>query len=228
MARFTFDPRFIEIEAELWALGQFLPVIEAQIEYLIAQDRVRMEADLAEQGLLWEDPDVQSAFQDHYARANRVFPRFMRAPFIVALCACYETSIEELASAIAEANERSLQLKDIRGSTWPDSARKYFQSVLGIPIDEDAGRVEFISDLFLVRNAIAHANGDTRGMPDSKLARLRQVIQRYPGLISIDDSLVVLDPAFLKLAFSNVNDSVRALVEYARGGPSFRFISRGS
>jgi hypothetical protein len=222
MPRFTVDLRFVEIEAELWALSEFLRVIESQVQYLIAQDEVRMRAQLHEQGLPWEDPDVQLAFQEHDARTQRVFPRFMRAPFLVALCASYEAAIEELANAHAKATKRSLLLQDIRARSWFDAARKYFDAVLLVPMDENAERLTAIRDLFVVRNAIAHANGQIRSVPTSKLKRLEEVIRQHSGGISIDDGLVTVESSFLEEAFANVNGSVRALVDKVRGGPAVR------
>lgn len=222
MPRFTVDLRFVEIEAELWALGEFLRVIESQVEYLIQQDEVRVRADLREQELPWEDPEVQSAFQEHDARARRVFPRFMRAPFLVALCACYESAVEELARESARVGGRLLQLQDIKGKSWFDAARKYFDAVLLLPLDEDAGRLRQIADLFLIRNAIAHASGQVRGLSASKLDRLKEVLKRHHNRILIEDGLVVLTPAFLEESFANVNASVTALVLSVRGGPAVR------
>jgi len=224
MPRFTVDLRFVEIESELWALAEFLRVIESQVQYLIAQDEVRMRAELREQGLPWEDPDVQLAFQEHDARAKRVFPRFMRAPFLVALCATYEAAIEELANAQAKATECSLLLKDIKARSWFMAARKYFEAVLLIPMDKNAQRLSAIGELFEVRHAFAHGNGEIRSVPDSKLQRLQEIIRQHPGDISIDDGLVTLESAFLEKAFGNVNGSIRELVNTIRGGPAVRLL----
>lgn len=221
MPRFAFDLRFVEIEAELWALGEFLHVIEPQVQYLIKQDEVRMRADLSEQRLPWEDPDVQAAFQEHDERASRVFPRFLRAPFVVALCATYESAIEELALASAKASGRDLQLKDIKANSWFAAAQKYFKAVLLIPLDGNIERLHFIADLFVVRNAVAHANGNVRSIPERKLEQLKEVSRRHAGQIAVDD-LVMLEPSFLEAAYTNVDGSVRALVDTIRGGPAVR------
>lgn len=222
MPRFTVDLRFVEIESELWALGEFLRVIESQVQYLIAQDEVRMRAELREQGLPWEDPDVQLAFQEHDARAKRVFPRFMRAPFLVALCATYESAIEELANGQAKATKRSLLLKDIQARSWFNAARKYFEAVLLVPMDENPERLTAIGELFEIRNAFAHGNGQMRSVPDSKLKRLEEIIRQHSGEISIDDGLLTLESVFLKNAFANVDGSIRELVNKIRGGPAVR------
>lgn len=223
MPRFRIDLRFIEIEAELWALGEFLHVIESQVQYLIKQDEVRMRADLAEQHLPWEDPEVQAAFEEHDLRVSHVFPRFLRTPFVVALCATYESAIEELAGDLATSTRRNLRLRDIRANSWLDSARKYFDAVLSIPLDGNTERLRFIEDLFVVRNAIAHANGQVRSIPDSKLRRLKEVGSRHPGVVI--GEIVMLDGAFLEEAYENVNGSVRALVDMVRGGPVVQRLS---
>ena len=219
MPIFRPDWRFVEIEHELWALSQFLPWVEQQIAYLRAQDRIRTEAELVEQGYKWEDGDTQVAFQQIYDRAERIFPRFMRGPFILSLWACFESSVMEVGDYLAREQHRELRLREVRGKDFVDGAVRYYSTVLGVPLDRDTLRLDRIRDLLRVRNAFAHGNGQQRAVPPDKWAALEQAIQRNPEIV-VTDGVLVLSAHFLRTAWADVDESVRELVLRVRGGPA--------
>lgn len=221
MPRFQIDFRFVEIEAELWALRQFLSVVEDQITSLIDEDARRLHA--ANADLEWEDPSFGAERQEHDIRSTRVFPRFMRNPFLVALWACYESGVEEVAAELLRKKGKGLRLRDIRGENWLECAVTYFAEVHGWQLESDPGLLEAIRDLLVVRNCVAHANGQVRSIPENKLKKLRAVAARQRG-VAIDDGLIVTTPEYLAGAFAAVDSSLSSLVTAVRGDPSVRKI----
>ena len=218
--RIRFDPRFVEIEHELWALGEYLQWVEPQIEELRLKDKERIEKELSDQGLPWDDADVQVAYQEIQERAENVFPRFLRGPFLTALWASYESGVKELADNIARSQSLDLRLKNIQGKHFVDEAERYFNTVLEIFLDQDDGRLERIADLLQIRNIFAHANGQERGVPKEKRPKIADLLSRNG--IGFVDGYLNASPEYLARAFEDVDGSLRTLVNKVRGGPAFQ------
>ncbi len=221
MTRLHLDFRFVGIERELWALEQFLRVVEPQIGYLRDQDRIRTEAALREARYKWEDPETQEAFQDLDERAESVFPRFLRAPFLISLWACYESAIFEIAAERGQALSSKLRLRDIRGDDFLDGAQRYFDAVLGELLEEDPVRLRTLADLLVIRNILAHANGQARLISPERLRNLKLVLARHPSVV-LDDDYLRPSPDLLTTCYAAVEGSLRALVNRIRGGPAVR------
>src|ERR1043166_7942291 len=130
MTRFSVDLRLIEIEYELWALGQFLEFIEPQIQYLHDQDRIRTFAQLREAGWDHDEAELDLASQEIRERQQYVVPRFMRGPVIVALSACFQAGRTELANYKKRELDAPLSLNEIRAEDYLKQARRYFEAVL--------------------------------------------------------------------------------------------------
>jgi hypothetical protein len=223
MTRITVDFRFIEIEKEIWAVGEYLKTVSSQTNYLIDQDRIRTEAMLKEAGATWDDADTQLEFQDMHERALTVFPRFMRAPCITAIWACYESGTIELADYVAKSTNKKLRLRDVRGDHFLDAAVKYYSTVLATPLDESDDRIARLKDLMVLRNAVAHANGLARAVPPDKWKAVEELARRRPNL-SIEDGYVNPSEEYLQEAYSDMSSSLRALVLRVRGGPTMRVL----
>jgi hypothetical protein len=157
MPEIKLDWRFIDIEYELWALGESLGFIGPQIQGLGDQERIRRFAELREKG--WDEDEGERAlvFHDLDALTSNVLPRFFRGPFLVALWAAYESAALELADY--ERNRLHLQPGPEEGrGALISRVRRYYDEVLGLPHEMDSRRWDRLIDLMHVRNAIAHGN----------------------------------------------------------------------
>lgn len=219
MAKLNFDLRFIEIEYELWALGQFLKFMEPQIATLQVQDEATTFRQLRESG--WDDDEMelQLASQELRERQEFVVPRFMRGPFLVALWACYEAAVTEIASFIQRTKQAGLELSELRGDSLLTRARRYFDAVLLEPLDLDDSRYARLVDLMVIRHSLAHANGQRRAMTPRRWATLSDALTRNGTPADDYRGLVLLSPDYLKAAYSDVNTSLRDLVKRARAMP---------
>jgi hypothetical protein len=216
MAIINVDWRFIEIEYELWALGHLLGVLEQQVEFLRAQDELKTFAELKERGWDHDEAERQLASQELRDRQDYVIPRFLRGPFVVSLWACYESAVREVAEYYQRIRKVELGVRDVRADNELKLFVKYFQAVLGEPLDTMPSRLAIIEDLRVVRNAIAHANGQRRAMSDDKWTAVTQALSRRGVQPDEDRGLIVLNAQFLQQAFDTVNDSLRELVSRAR------------
>jgi hypothetical protein len=214
--RIQIDLRFVEIEYELWALGQFLTFLEPQIKSLGRQDRAKTVRELKRQGWDHDETEISLAFQDLTERQEYVIPRFMRGPFIVSLWACFESSVSEIADHHKKRLHARLGLRDVRADNPLKRGRLYFDTVLRIPLERDNSRYNRLNDLLLVRNALAHANGQQRAMSPAAWKKLRLALARRKTPVNEYRGFVVLSAAFVGQAFSDVNDSLLDLVRRSR------------
>ena len=218
--RFVFDARFVAHEHDLWALGEYRSTIEAQLEYLRAQDEVRTMAELVELGLSDDDASRSGAWQRLDDRAERIHPRLFRGPYLVSLWGCYEATFLNVAESIAHERKTPLQHKDIRGESALSRAKKYFEDYLGIAFESDARRGERIADLYVMRNAFAHANGLLKAHNADRQNKIAAVVRRNPTIL-LDSGFVIPSAEYIDAAYQDVNSSARDLIGRVRGGPAF-------
>lgn len=206
------DFRYIEIEYELWALGEFLKMVEPQIQFLCEQDPVLTFKELRDKGWDDDEAEVDMALQDIAERRRYVIPRFVRGPFVVALWACFESGILQLAEGGREAIGAKIEMKDQKGGNTLQRTKRYVESVLGIPFDQDRSRYARISDLLRIRNSLAHANGQEHGMEPPKWRLLSEALRRQGTPPDEYRGLVVLSDAYLREAYDDVCGCLRDLV----------------
>ena len=219
MTKTRIDFRFIQIEYELWAIGQFLDIVEPQIKFLTDQDPLRTFAKLRAGS--YDDADIDFATQELRERKKYVIPRFMRGSFLVALWACYEAGITELAAYRQSEIGAKIDINELRAGDFLSRARRYFDAVLSTSLDLIPERLSRLSDTYQVRNAFAHANGQQGAMSEKAWRRLEPALKRLgiPPDQSRGSGLVIPSETFLRQAFDDANGSLRALMARLRGSP---------
>lgn len=209
------DLRFVFLERELGALEEFLQVIEPQVSWLRAQDDIQTHARLKEQGLDWDDGDLQLELQYLDQRATTIFPRLLRNPFLVGLWAAYENGVKEIGDDLKRTTESMLGIRDVRGDDFIDGARKYY-SVVGVPLDLDPKRLDRLRDISKLRNIIAHANGEQRSVGADKWKAVESVVGRVPT-VTVTDGYLILSAEYIAEAYRDVSDSLGDLIDRVRG-----------
>lgn len=210
------DFRYVQIEYELWALGHMLGVIEPAISHLSQQDKADTIAELKRNGWDHDEAEVDLAFQGVTEKRDHVLPRFMRGPFLVSLWACFESSVQAVARTKGREVGAPIAFSELRGSTFLKQARRYFEALLSMALDDDEGRYQRLGDLYAVRNALAHANGLREGMSDEKWRELTGTLARYGVKLDNSRGVVVLTQAYVQGAYDDVSTSLRSLVTRAR------------
>lgn len=209
------DFRFTQIEYELWALGHMLNVIEPTIVHLAAQDEATTLGELREHGWEHDEAEVQIALQELSEKRERVLPRFMRGPFLIALWACFESALSDVARILQKEQNVVIALREVRGETPLKRARRYFEAVLRVPLDTDPDRMERLGDLYRIRNAFAHGNGLRTSMSEEAWQKLQGALRRQN--LAIDrPEVVVLTEDYVRNSFDDVNRSLRELIGRVR------------
>lgn len=210
------DFRFVGIEYELWALGRLLDVIEPTIEHLASQDEHKTLKELEEGGCSHDEAEASLAFQDIREMQTYVLPRFLRSPFVVSLWSTYESAVQSIATELRTyLDGPNLRLSQLRGDFF-ERGRRYFDAVLGLPLEDSPDRLTRLRDLYQVRNAIVHANGLKEAMPDEEWTRLGEVVSRHGMELSADRGMLIAAETYLSEAYRDVGASLRGLVQRAR------------
>lgn len=210
------DLRFVGIEYELWALGRMLHEIEPTIKRLASQDKRKTLKELEEGGWSHDEAETSLAFQDIHEMQTYVLPRFLRAPFVVSLWSTYESGVQSIATELRTyLHSPNLRLSQLRGDFF-ERGRRYFDAVLGLPLEDASDLLTRLRDLYQVRNAIVHANGLKEAMPDEEWTRLGEVVLRHGMELSAGRGMLIPAESYLSEAYRDVGASLRGLVERAR------------
>lgn len=210
------DLRYAGIEYELWALGHMLSVIEPAIDRLSEEGEMDILERLRRDG--WEDDEAerQFAWQDISEIQEHVLPRFMRGPFVVALWACFEASVRAVARTMQAEAHSTNSLDDLRTPRFPLRARSYFREQFNLALDEDDARFERLTDLYVVRNGLAHTNGLREGMTPREWTGLQDALARSGTDAGTFPLAVVLTREYVEQAYGDVIECLRSLLARAR------------
>jgi hypothetical protein len=170
VVRINFETRLLETRIELSGLTHARELMEKQIQLLCEERRKEAGAqvrELANQGVEWEDGEIQLVFQERDYAIEHLYPRLFRGPFLVTLWAIYEAGLKEVARFVKRAKNIDLDIDEISGHDVRRKARRYFEAVLQVTFGTGSSRAGDIGKVYKVRNAFAHANGRLRSLtPD--------------------------------------------------------------
>ncbi len=206
----TLDFRFVEIDYELWALGEYLDTFEQQLPLLREQKRAEKLAQLRGQNLDKDVDEVSIALQEHYELVDHALPRLFRGPFLVALWSVYESAVVDVANYIKDQQKQSLAMDDIRGN-FLDRAQKYFDHILKFPLYTDDQVWQHLRMLAELRNAIAHANGRIEAVRKTSQRKINDWEKQDIG-VEIVHGWLLLSEDFSREAYQTVRDSLQDLV----------------
>jgi len=210
--RIEVDLLFTDVLEGLWALHEYRERVEEQIEYLGAQEPMKIRQALEEGGHVWEDAEVQLGLQEVRELTEQVYPRLFRYSYLAMLWAHVETSTLAIADRVARYKSQELRIDDIRGG-FLNRVRLYFKKVIHTPLPQRPW--ESLVILQVVRNAIVHGNGTERAMSKDNLSRLQQWAQVGKGPAFTDGRLDP-SPGFLATSLDAVDEFLGELMESAR------------
>lgn len=205
------DFRFVEIDYELWALGQYLEIIERNIPHLSQSERQRIlgqmtsGADFAEFDLLSQEADQIE---------EDVIPRHLRGSFVVVLWAVFEGAVITVAKYAQQAENFRLGLSDLRGG-FSDRARKYFAYGLEFTLVQDNANWEALRALETVRHVVAHTNSRIAELDESSRARL-SALSGSGIRIKEDRDFMVIEASFCRSSYDVVDLVLKDLLKRSR------------
>lgn len=205
------DFRYVEVEAELWALEQMLGGVEPAIKRLGRAYERSTFAELERLGWAGDPAERSFAWQRTDDVRNFVLPYQLRSGFLVVLWVAYELCLGGIGVELAG----KLGIGVSRRGFSPERAGARFKR-LGIELEPDSNRLARIQDLYAIRTAIVHASSRRDGMAPEQWNELLVIASRHP--VRIDESRGVLmpGPAYSTAAYADVAATLRGLVARAK------------
>src|SRR5262245_46083468 len=116
---------FYDAFRDLVALEQYIAILEVELPRVVEAERRRIWRDVNS----GDEEGEQYGAQAEYELDEGITTRLLTGTAVVATWGTYESLVKRTAEIIRESKKLKLKLSDIKGSTFIDSARKYFQSV---------------------------------------------------------------------------------------------------
>lgn len=215
MSILDLDFRFVESYYELDALGEFLNVIENQLENVINQEKKRVESEILSKKKDLDEVELANIQQEFNDRVYELLPRFFRSPFLVTLWAISESAIIEVADYIQKQKNLPLSMRDIRGNNFLDQANKYFKYILEFELFNEVvyDRLEMLR---ILRNAIAHCNGRLEAIKNKEdLNKLKKWNKEEIGITLLINS-IIFSESFLRETYEIVSTAINDLLDRAK------------
>jgi hypothetical protein len=203
----------IDVSAEIYAIEEFLEIMEKQIEHIKKSQKSILDKALKEKKLNSDDhPEWDELYQNYDRLVEFLLPCFFRGPFLISLYAIYEAAVTEIARLLQKDKGQALSINDLRGADFLDRAEKYYMHILHFDLYVDKSAWEQIKMLSEIRNAIAHTNGRIDVLRENAKKRILDWVEKKIG-INLYWGSIVVDAAFLEKTFLCVRTSLLNLVE---------------
>jgi hypothetical protein len=145
-----------------WALGVYLESMESFVGVAKEQYRVRARHALERRRAEFHPDELLQKQSEVDEAADLHIPRYARMCALVPIWGFFEVTVSDITQYIATRESAELKLKDIRASTFELQVEKYFAGVLRLPLPWSDNDRCGLRDLHVIRNAIAHRNGQYR------------------------------------------------------------------
>ena len=207
-----FDFRFIEVFHELYALEQYMDSIESQLPDLIKKEEEKAYANLRQKGYENDLIERHQMHQKLYELIEEVLPKYFWSSILVTLWAIFESALSEIAKEAKDQQSQAIGLNDITGNIL-DRTKKYFNHVLKIPIQTTGMTWQNIRMFYVVRNAIAHANGRLENIKSEKdVKKIKKWTRDNIGIQEINGGLF-FSSDFVRKTYSVVFELLNELTE---------------
>jgi hypothetical protein len=187
------DYRFLEIEAELLALGEYSEAVERQLPFAVQSETKRLESELVGA----EEYELHNMEQWIYQFTEEVLPRFFRSSILIGLWAIFDSAVLRIARYLQRERGDALSIQDLRGKNDFDKYQKYYEHVLGFPLIGVEEMREDLDLLLLVRNALAHSNGLVEMIKPENLQKIRSW-ERVHGIVSTEREYLSVSTEFVQ------------------------------
>jgi hypothetical protein len=205
------DRRFIEIEEELWTLGEYLAVLERELPLIAQHQHVNRIDNMQQATSFDDDPAPNIAWYFDHEFKDIALPRMLRGPFIVSLWAVFESGVIEIGEYVREKEGKVLRQNDIRGEGMLERAKKYYEHILKFPFIDDQRNWQTLKMVNTIRDAIAHSNGRLDRVKPDAAKKIKEWVNANLG-ITAEGDLLILSKAFVENAYLTINGCIQGLI----------------
>jgi len=202
----------LRIAGEFAALGKYLQLLDRFLPHIKGQTALAENARLRRDFKGLSRDDLRDYYDELEWVTESLVPRYFRGAYVLAVCAATESALKDLVNYCRKRTKTRLKHSDLKDRQTREGYELYLETLFREPLQVPPEFVARIDDLFLVRNCIAHANGDLTAERDEKRKkRILKLADRHVGL-SVKHNELLLDKSFLKGAFESGAQYVNALI----------------
>lgn len=181
------DLRFVDIFYEQAVLAECIRMLDNSATELVNIERRRVWSVVAESGT--EESLAEGAHLDDLLESG-IATRHLTGALLVALWAAFESAVKTISFHARRSGFVTQPIPDTRQSLLI-RARKYFRDELCLELCVDELEYNRLDQLRVLRNAVAHGNGQLVQVGKNDQERLRKWTLEVSGLSLVDDSLIV-------------------------------------
>jgi hypothetical protein len=185
------DLRFIELHWELSAVEKHIELLQRTLP-----DIIKRECSLILEGGFDSDNEVDSQIVGGLISEweTGFVTRHLTGGVLIAISASYESAIRTLALEVE--NFRKVPHYDLSpkkefSGSFPERARQYFETVLGVSLHPVETDWERLAQLYTLRNVMAHENGFLPQARKKQREQIEKWANSTPGLTIEQDYLVI-------------------------------------
>ena len=205
-----------------WSLGIYLETLNDFTRNAGDQYRLKARQHLKERvGELHDEEYIQELIHIDEA-ADKHIPSYARMSAIVLIWGIFESTVSDIARYVAQRENISLMLNDIRANGFIDQTCKYFENVLTIELPWTDSEINSARHLKKIRNAIAHRNGQFVDESTKRIREMNNVIKQVSG-VDFSSSHLIISHEYVtsstKLVFSMI-EGLDAVIQVRYDGPA--------
>lgn len=219
-----------QLDTYLTALGDHLETVRAQHRLRADREHQKRLADLDPTKVDSKDHEVRKEceylfksekewYERQKEKQDRAIVQMAWNSFIVSCWATYEMYFERLGEYVREEKNIKLRSNKIKGDK-NSRLKDYFSDVLSIPLAVDKNDFGYLDNLYLVRNAVAHGNGNIEEVFEQKQKTLRDFVLKNRN-IEISGQYLYFEKPFaeeslviVSRVLKQINNAVRSEFGY--------------
>lgn len=143
---------------------------------------------------------------ERYNANDKVVKKFFNYSVVIQIYALIEERLNSICDFLYKRNKQSLTYKDLNGN-GSQRALSYLGKVFSIHLEKD--EEDFIKKINIIRNVLAHVNGNLSEEPKEMSNKIKQVITKSPGL-SIDEyKTLQISDEYISYLFENMRKTFK-------------------
>jgi len=181
-----------QLDSYLNALGDHLETVRAQHRLRADREHEKRLADLDPTKVDPNDHEAREECEylfksekEWYERLklkqDRAIVQMAWNSFIVSCWATYEMYFDRLGEYVREKKNIKLRSNKIKGDK-SSRLKDYFSDVLSIPLAVDENDFGYLDNLYLIRNAVAHGNGNIGEVFNDKQKMLKDFVSKNSNI----------------------------------------------
>jgi hypothetical protein len=206
------DYPWLRISGTLSAVEEYLKLLDQYVPHISDQTLVRFLAEFKKKVAYTHPEDLETDLHRVKSLTEDLVPLFFHGAFVIALWAAFECAIIELADYARKKEGARLVLSDLREPNTRRRLELYLESVMRCKLTITSTLSEQIENLQLIRNCLAHANGDLTQQRDDRRKKIESLAAGSSG-VSIRNGNVIVENHFAHLCMDAVIAYVNALLQ---------------